>query len=512
MKTLIITLLIIHVATGTIALLTGLVPMFSKKGSKLHNRTGLIYVYCMIIVAVTALLLCGLQPFKMMRLFLTGIAVFSFYLCFTGWRATRQKSGQATTFDRGLTYVTLAVSASMIGFGLYLISQPINPFFPILFTFFGILTGVFASKDTRQFGKPAEKMHWFFQHFTRMGGSYIATFTASLVTNIARVLPANAPDWSATAAWILPSLIGGMLIGRTVAYYRRKFSTSKPAALAVCGLLLCVSLATSAQSTVSQVAGTVVDQAGRPLAYASVGVIDKPIGTVADEGGKFQVFLTDAVQPTDSIRVSLLGHASKTMLVAAVLQQPDRLTIILTDLPATLSEVFVKTTKLITKTIGNKNTDASMRTNFAISGKPRQNLGAEIGRVFALPKKGAFLDEFAFYVSANNFDSTRVRVNVYKLKGNYPTDNLLQQPIYVDIKPQQTGWITVDLRPYNLYATNDVAVAVEWVSYGQKGSFLGIPITMPSIGATHLYKYGSQNRWKKYGQMSACMNLTLACN
>jgi hypothetical protein len=153
-----------------------------------------------------------------------------------------------------------------------------------------------------------------------------------------------------------------------------------------------------------------------------------------------------------------------------------------------------------------------MRTNFAISGKPRQNLGAEIGRVFAIPKKGAFLDAFAFYVSANNFDSTRVRINVYKLQGNYPTDNLLQQPIYVDIKPQQTGWVTVDLRSHNLYTTNDVAVAVEWVSYGQKGNYLGIPITMPSIGATHLYKYGSQNRWKKYGQMSACMNLTLALN
>jgi uncharacterized membrane protein len=64
--------------------------MFSKKGGKLHNRSGLLYVYCMITVAVTALLLCGLQPFKMMRLFLTGIAVFSFYLCFTGWRATSQ--------------------------------------------------------------------------------------------------------------------------------------------------------------------------------------------------------------------------------------------------------------------------------------------------------------------------------------------------------------------------------------------------------------------------------------
>ncbi|RYF51989.1 MAG: DUF2306 domain-containing protein, partial [Cytophagaceae bacterium] len=78
MKTIINALLILHIAVGTIALFIGLVPMFSKKGSALHNRTGLVYVWCMIIIAITALLLCGLQPFKMMRVFLTGIAVFSF--------------------------------------------------------------------------------------------------------------------------------------------------------------------------------------------------------------------------------------------------------------------------------------------------------------------------------------------------------------------------------------------------------------------------------------------------
>ncbi len=102
MKTLLVTLLITHIATGIAALLIGLIPMFSKKGSRLHNRAGLIYVYCMITVAVTALLLCILKPFNMMRLFLTGIAVLSFYLSMTGWRATEQKNGQRAEFDWGL--------------------------------------------------------------------------------------------------------------------------------------------------------------------------------------------------------------------------------------------------------------------------------------------------------------------------------------------------------------------------------------------------------------------------
>ncbi|WP_080054024.1 DUF2306 domain-containing protein [Spirosoma aerolatum] len=227
MKTLISSLLILHVATGSIALLVGLIPMIAKKGGRLHNRAGLVYVYCMITVAITALLLCGLQPFKMMRLFLTGIAVFSFYLSMTGWRATKQKKAGLSSFDKGLTWATLVVSLAMIGFGGYLLLTRGASFFPILFSFFGTLTLVFAGRDIQFMTKPVEKMHWFFQHFTRMGGSYIATFTAALVTNLPRLLPSSAPEWMYTAGWIVPSLVGGMLIGRTVAYYKKKFNAPK---------------------------------------------------------------------------------------------------------------------------------------------------------------------------------------------------------------------------------------------------------------------------------------------
>ena len=224
MKTLILSLLITHIAAGFTALIAGLIPMFFEKGNQLHKRTGLIYVYCMIIVALTALLLCTLQPFKMMRLFLAGIAVFSFYLCITGWRATKQKKSGPTTADKALTFVTLFVSLAMIGFGLYLLTTNGASFLPIVFTFFGVLTLVFAGRDVQLMAKPTEKMHWFFQHFTRMGGSYIATFTAALVTNVGRVLPATAPEWTYTMSWILPSIIGGAIIGRTVKSYRQKFS------------------------------------------------------------------------------------------------------------------------------------------------------------------------------------------------------------------------------------------------------------------------------------------------
>ena len=231
MKSFLAVLLISHIAAGTIALLTGLIPMLAQKGGKLHNRAGLVYVWCMIYVAGSAMLLCLLQEFKLFRMFLAGIAVFSFYLSFTGWRAVLQKRakiGPAQT-DKWITYGTIIVSLAMTGFGGWLLYRNGPAFMAIIFTFFGILTFTFSRRDFVQLNKPQAKMQretapWLFQHFTRMSGSYIATFTAFLVNNMYRMIPANTPDWIQTTGWIAPSLIGSVLIYRTVVYYRKKFN------------------------------------------------------------------------------------------------------------------------------------------------------------------------------------------------------------------------------------------------------------------------------------------------
>ncbi len=226
MHTLIIAITIIHVLAGTGALLVGLVAMFSRKGGKVHNRSGLVYVWAMIVVAVTALPMCLLQSFNLFRLFLTGIAVLSFYLCITGWRATKQKKSGPTQADRLLTYGTLVVSIGMMGFGAYLLTDGVS-MFAVLFSFFGLLTFRNAQHDAKSFGHTPEKMHWFYHHIARMGGSYIATFTAFLVNNMYRMMPVGTPAWVGTIGWVAPTLVGGLLIARTIRHYKQKFDRPK---------------------------------------------------------------------------------------------------------------------------------------------------------------------------------------------------------------------------------------------------------------------------------------------
>ncbi|WBA43566.1 DUF2306 domain-containing protein [Hymenobacter canadensis] len=212
-------LLGLHIAAGTVALLAGLVPMLGRKGGTWHVRAGRLYVYCMMAVALTAVGLCLLQPLTLSRLFLTGIAMLSFYLSFSGWRAARRRSALLPRPDQLLAIAALLVGVLMVGVGLWLQA--------VLFAFFGALICLFAGLDARQslFPRPAEQAEpWILRHLARLGGSYISAFTAFLVVNMGRVLPADAPTWLGTATWVAPTIVGSVLISRTVRYYRARLA------------------------------------------------------------------------------------------------------------------------------------------------------------------------------------------------------------------------------------------------------------------------------------------------
>ncbi|MBL7826436.1 MAG: hypothetical protein JNJ57_07395, partial [Saprospiraceae bacterium] len=149
---------------------------------------------------------------------------------------------------------------------------------------------------------------------------------------------------------------------------------------------------------------------------------------------------------------------------------------------------------------------ARMSVNFAIEGKINQNLGSEVGRRFKI-EKPSLLETFMFYVSENNFDTVRFRINVYDLRKGEPAESLLQENIVVTLPGKKTGWVSVDLSPYDVRADEWLAVGVEWIYGSQGGSNLSLPIAMPVVGSKHYYKFGSRNRWKSFAGMSSAMVL-----
>ena len=251
----------------------------------------------------------------------------------------------------------------------------------------------------------------------------------------------------------------------------------------------------------TRVSGKLINTQQQPLGYVSIGIVGTSVGTVSDEQGRFELYLSSE----GNVVFSLIGYRSLTLSSAALKTHPTEQPIVLEEQPFQLPEIRISNREQVTKTIGGDKADAKTSTNFAIGSKPSQNLGAEIGRKFNLPKAACRLEKYRFYLQSN-FESVKFRVNVYSLKS---MENLLVQNIYYATAGKVNGWVEIDLTPYDIVINEDVVVSIQWIESKGKGSYLRMPIQMPAM-AVHYYKYGSQDKWKKFNGMTTAMNLTFS--
>jgi len=208
-------LLIIHIAGGTTALVSGLIAMLTHKGGTAHRRAGKVYFWGMTGVFISAVILSLAKD----NIFLLLVGFFSYYLTARGYRILYLKklsSGQkAAAADWLITGVAALFIVALTGWGIFLLMAGYSMgIVAIAFAFIGAL---FVRKDILQFVRPPkEKMHWWYGHISSMGGSYISASTAFVVTNIQ--LPQY--QW---VLWLLPSVVGTILITRTIRYYKARF-------------------------------------------------------------------------------------------------------------------------------------------------------------------------------------------------------------------------------------------------------------------------------------------------
>lgn len=208
-------MLVIHIAGGTIALITGLGAMLSKKGGKTHRTFGKIYFWSMTLVFVGALALAIGHHLT----FLLMVAFFSYYMTVRGYRILYLKNlanGQKPNYvDWTITGVSGVFIVFLFFWGGYVLIR--GEYMGIVGMVFGTTGSSFLYQDLKNFfGAPPEKMHWWYGHIASMGGSYIAAVTAFIVVNF-YIGQFN------FVLWVLPGIIGGVLISRTIRKYKARF-------------------------------------------------------------------------------------------------------------------------------------------------------------------------------------------------------------------------------------------------------------------------------------------------
>jgi hypothetical protein len=206
--------LYVHITAGFTALIIGLVAMFSPKGQTIHNKSGLIYFWAMVVVSITSTII-SLRS-DPINLFLLVTGIFSFYLIFTGYRSTIIKNKAPQFVDKFVTALMLCTTLVMISLSTYDWFNGSGRL-TIILGIFGSVGGVLAVADVLVYRNGLDHPRaWLLRHLGRMLGAYLATFTAFAVTNLTAWM-------SSILLWTLPPIIGSIAIQVATSYYRKSY-------------------------------------------------------------------------------------------------------------------------------------------------------------------------------------------------------------------------------------------------------------------------------------------------
>lgn len=247
------------------------------------------------------------------------------------------------------------------------------------------------------------------------------------------------------------------------------------------GLLSVIGLAAHARTVASA-------STGEPIIYASVGVINRNLGTVTDTVGNFSLSIP-AEYVNDSVRISSVGFVAQTFAVRDIHNLPD--TIYLVDDVIALNEVVVKPQTIKHKTAGRKGGGGFIYVE--VEGY------RAAGQGLAIPlkvKERAWLQELGFTVITDGrpLSKMKFRVNVYRKDGD---DYLLERinPVYFDYDKSQLvdGSFTYEFPEEVALDSGDYYIELEFLENFSNEYF--VMKSKPLTGLTR-YRYASQSEWE----------------
>ena len=112
-------LLPIHIIGGSIAIIAGFISVFAVKGLKLHRKTGMIFVYSMVVLSLTGAVIGALRDQT------TNIigGSLAFYMVITAFLTVRPRDQWSRWMDAAAFVVGVVVSAGSIWIGFYLLNS-----------------------------------------------------------------------------------------------------------------------------------------------------------------------------------------------------------------------------------------------------------------------------------------------------------------------------------------------------------------------------------------------------
>lgn len=141
--------LLFHICTATVALLSAALAMSFRKGSGLHGAAGTICFLSMLGMSASGAYMSAFVKPVMINVV---VGLLTFYLVATAWWAAKRRDGGTGIFDVGALGFALTVGAASLTFGLQAANSQsgLKDQIPAGFYFFyGSISLLFAAADVR---------------------------------------------------------------------------------------------------------------------------------------------------------------------------------------------------------------------------------------------------------------------------------------------------------------------------------------------------------------------------
>jgi uncharacterized membrane protein len=209
------------VLCGSIVLAAVPLVMILRKGNRVHQRMGKVFIYCMFVVATTALFMWQKEG----HLFLVFLDVVVVYLFVYGFRIVeRYRNGFTdynTRLDGALAITVIFGSMLTIWVG-FAFDTVLMHQLRIVLVMLGIIGLWFGAWDLYSLlSRRLTRTGWLLLHLTAMLSAYISAVTAFIVIN-AHAAPM-------LARWLVPILVGGSVIVATQFRIRSRLTPIKTA-------------------------------------------------------------------------------------------------------------------------------------------------------------------------------------------------------------------------------------------------------------------------------------------
>ena len=134
----------LHITGGLTALTSGAVALSAPKGGKLHRRSGMVFVYAMLVLSASGALMAALQPERISVI----AGMLTFYLVTTALLTVRRRESGFNWMDASAMVFALLVGLLSITFAIQGLSGTDAGYSPIGFIF-GIVALLAGFGDMR---------------------------------------------------------------------------------------------------------------------------------------------------------------------------------------------------------------------------------------------------------------------------------------------------------------------------------------------------------------------------